>query len=186
MKPAIQTRYGGVLYRSRTEARWAVLFDALGLRVDYEPEGFSIRGGGYLPDFYCHDFHMFMEVKGTDPTPQEIAKCAALTEAAECDVLLLIGAPAERFQIMWFDRVGQRDDLYALAQDRRVRAGFWLIAEDSGNWIGPARDGSLPDGPMFSGALEAAYSLAQAERFDGIARARRHPPVSHEAWRVAA
>jgi hypothetical protein len=48
---AIETRYKGYRFRSRLEARWAVFFDALGLRWEYEPEGFHTEAGPYLPDF---------------------------------------------------------------------------------------------------------------------------------------
>ena len=49
---AIQTTYQGYKFRSRLEARWAVFFDALGLKWEYEPEGFQLPGGlQYLPDF---------------------------------------------------------------------------------------------------------------------------------------
>jgi hypothetical protein len=51
MIKAIDTRYGGYLFRSRLEARWAVFFDKLGLKWEYEPEGFDIDGLWYLPDF---------------------------------------------------------------------------------------------------------------------------------------
>ena len=39
---AIQTQYQGRLFRSRLEARWAVFLDALGVRWQYEPEGFVL------------------------------------------------------------------------------------------------------------------------------------------------
>lgn len=53
MLTPIETRYGGHRFRSRTEARWAVCLDALGLRWDYEPEGYELPGGTrYLPDFW--------------------------------------------------------------------------------------------------------------------------------------
>ncbi len=48
----IQTRYNSHYFRSRTEARWSVYFDALGIKWEYEPEGFEFEGGvRYLPDF---------------------------------------------------------------------------------------------------------------------------------------
>lgn len=40
---AIDTKYKGYRFRSRLEARWAVFFDALGVRWEYEPEGFDLR-----------------------------------------------------------------------------------------------------------------------------------------------
>lgn len=47
----IQTRAYGCLFRSRLEARWAVFFTTLGIRWEYEPEGFDLDGERYLPDF---------------------------------------------------------------------------------------------------------------------------------------
>jgi hypothetical protein len=51
---AIETSYTGHRFRSRLEARWAVFFDALNLRWDYEPEGVETPAGRYLPDFMLH------------------------------------------------------------------------------------------------------------------------------------
>lgn len=48
---AIETHYNGYRFRSRLEARWAVFFDALDLKWEYEPEGFVTSAGPYLPDF---------------------------------------------------------------------------------------------------------------------------------------
>jgi hypothetical protein len=48
---AIPTRYRGYHFRSRLEARWAVFFETLGVQWEYEPEGFSLDGERYLPDF---------------------------------------------------------------------------------------------------------------------------------------
>lgn len=71
-----KTTYKGIEFRSRLEARWAVFFDALGLRWEYEPEGYRLDDGTcYLPDFYVHDIKghvgkeqhgngIFIEVKG--------------------------------------------------------------------------------------------------------------------------
>lgn len=48
----IETHYKGYKFRSRLEARWAVFFDALGLKWQYEIEGFKLSNGEYyLPDF---------------------------------------------------------------------------------------------------------------------------------------
>lgn len=60
---AIQTRYKGYRFRSRLEARWAVFFDALSLKWEYEPEGFETRAGWYLPDFYLPEMDIWAEVK---------------------------------------------------------------------------------------------------------------------------
>ena len=39
---AIETEYYGHRFRSRIEARWAVFFNAIGLKYEYEIEGFQM------------------------------------------------------------------------------------------------------------------------------------------------
>ena len=64
IKP-IETVYNGYRFRSRSEARWAVFFDTLGIEYIYEPEGFTFPDGtNYLPDFYLPKMNTFFEVKG--------------------------------------------------------------------------------------------------------------------------
>lgn len=70
LKP-IQTFYKGYRFRSRLEARWAVFFDACGVKWEYEPEGFDLGNGlYYLPDFLLHGLvgrvegDLWVEVKG--------------------------------------------------------------------------------------------------------------------------
>ena len=74
---AIETYYNGYRFRSRLEARWAVFLDALGVKYEYEPEGFTMNGIYYLPDFRvtcygtrgsCEDkyaFDLYIEVKSS-------------------------------------------------------------------------------------------------------------------------
>lgn len=62
---AIETIYNGYRFRSRLEARWAVFFDELGIKYQYELEGFKLSDGTlYLPDFYLPDLKFWVEVKG--------------------------------------------------------------------------------------------------------------------------
>ena len=70
---AIETEYKGYRFRSRLEARWAVFFDRLGIKYEYEPEGIVLSDGTYyLPDFYLPGFHCYFEVKwdGIQDTPE--------------------------------------------------------------------------------------------------------------------
>jgi hypothetical protein len=60
---AIETRYRGYRFRSRLEARWAVFMDALGVRWEFEPEGYNLDGEWYLPDFWLPDLRAFLEIK---------------------------------------------------------------------------------------------------------------------------
>lgn len=69
---AIETSYKGYRFRSRTEARWAIFFDAVGISYQYEPEGFDLgEHGCYLPDFYIPSVNAWVEIKGIKPTEQE-------------------------------------------------------------------------------------------------------------------
>lgn len=69
---AIETVYKGYLFRSRLEARWAVIFDALGVDWEYEIEGFKFEDGThYLPDFFIKDTKFFVEVKPDRPYTDE-------------------------------------------------------------------------------------------------------------------
>lgn len=91
---AIQTEYGGYKFRSRTEARWAVYFDALGITYEYEKEGYNLgKLGRYLPDFWLPQVNMWAEVKGKPFTKKEIAKCEALAKITGNLCLFLEGSP---------------------------------------------------------------------------------------------
>lgn len=65
---AIETFYKGYKFRSRLEARWAVVFDSIGLSWEYEAEGFELpSGAAYLPDFeivFPNAKKIYCEVKG--------------------------------------------------------------------------------------------------------------------------
>jgi hypothetical protein len=62
---AIETVYNNYKFRSRLEARWAVFFDVLGIKYDYEKEGYDLgEEGYYLPDFWLPSQSIFAEVKG--------------------------------------------------------------------------------------------------------------------------
>lgn len=65
---AIETRYAGHHFRSRLEARWAVFFNALGIKWEYEPQGYTVGPNKtpYLPDFYLPELKTAVEVKGDE------------------------------------------------------------------------------------------------------------------------
>jgi hypothetical protein len=90
---ALETEYRGVRYRSRLEARWAVLFDVLGFRYEYEPQGYQTRHGNYLPDFWMPQFRAFAEVKPVPFTLEQRAKCAEVAHGTRQSFLLLVGQP---------------------------------------------------------------------------------------------
>jgi hypothetical protein len=92
---SIETAYRGYRFRSRLEARWAVFFDALSIRWQYEPEGFDMgEDGRYLPDFFLPGFScnpgLYVEVK---PYPGIFGKARRFAELSGHSVLLLTGPP---------------------------------------------------------------------------------------------
>lgn len=75
---AIETRYAGCRFRSRLEARWAVFFDSLGIEWEYEPEGFELPSGWYLPDFWLPEGQAWVEIKGQRATLKDALKVIEL------------------------------------------------------------------------------------------------------------
>ena len=104
---AIDTIYNGYKFRSRLEARWAVFFDAAGIKYEYEPEGFDLGDGClYLPDFYlsnvkCRDGKsgLWVEVKGvmSDVDWDKIERFSVGNK-----ILVVSGIPANS-RDCWFD-----------------------------------------------------------------------------------
>src|SRR5688572_12963133 len=95
MQP-IETRYNGYRLRSRLEARWAVFLDTLGVKYEYEKEGFNLGGGTlYLPDFWLPDLECWIEIKPEAETLTEadLAKVVKLAEQDGHPVTLLMGQP---------------------------------------------------------------------------------------------
>lgn len=153
IKP-IETVYKGYKFRSRLEARWAVFFDALEIRWEYEPEGYRIgphclepdqegmcpdyrpypetyecmHRRMYLPDFRLPDQKSWVEVKGV---------------AEKLDFDLLADA------VDWGE--GLPDMAYSMGQDRGLlilgpipsAQHSWIpchpiLQHDKGGWVGLA------------------------------------------------
>jgi hypothetical protein len=70
---SIPTEYAGHTFRSRLEARWAAFFDYANIQWSYEPEGYELPSGRYLPDFWLPEIEggCWFEVKGQSPTRHE-------------------------------------------------------------------------------------------------------------------
>lgn len=112
---AIETRWKGWRFRSRTEARWAVFLEAAGIGFEYEPEGVLLPSGPYLPDFRLTEFpraswqagakhqDVWLEVKAGWPTDLERARCCELATASGCPVLLAMGVPDFSEQVLIYE-----------------------------------------------------------------------------------
>jgi len=98
MIPAKPTRYEGIQFRSRLEARWAKFFDLCGWAWEYEP--FDMHG--WIPDFVLRGTNsVLVEVKPFNPSNLEAFSEAikkAETAWSKCwrefdvDHLLLLGS----------------------------------------------------------------------------------------------
>jgi hypothetical protein len=89
---AIETKYKGYRFRSRMEARWAVFFDYVRIKWEYEKEGYVINGTCYLPDFWLPELNTFVEIKGNvKPSDAELQKCIDLSIESNHPVYLLAG-----------------------------------------------------------------------------------------------
>jgi hypothetical protein len=84
---AIPTTFGGLRYRSRLEARYAVFFKYLrdrGLDAGelYEFQGFEVDGDAYLADFLLPGQSLIAEVKPSlDADPDGVRRWITLIEA---------------------------------------------------------------------------------------------------------
>ena len=87
--PAI-TEYGGVIFRSQLEARWAAYFDRRGITWEYEPARFD----GWTPDFRLalDGAQIYAEVKPVTEFPMDVAQ-RILNAGCDADVLILGQAP---------------------------------------------------------------------------------------------
>lgn len=110
IKP-IETEYNGLRFRSRLEARWAVFFDAAGIKYQYEPEGYEMGDGTkYLPDFFLPDLNYYVEVKGkNDHLESDLIKLKKFVFESKSVALILSDIPFDKeskglffFPIMYY------------------------------------------------------------------------------------
>lgn len=74
--PSLPTTVGDITFRSRLEARWSLVFTALGIPWEYEPEDgkYQLPSGTYWPDFRMFggtDHEFWVEIKGPMPDSRE-------------------------------------------------------------------------------------------------------------------
>lgn len=133
MKP-IETVWRGCKFRSRLEARWAIFFQALGLKWEYEPQGFELgEAGCYLPDFYIHTATpTWLEIKphgeiGDKDEKKLIAFDRALSEQADrvnkvesLDIIAGRPWPGD-YQTMFVSYDWKRDENGELQKDTKVK-----------------------------------------------------------------
>ena len=164
MIKAIQTFYGDCWFRSRLEARYAVFFDTLGLRWEYEIEGFELGAAGrYLPDFkvYGERGHVWVEIKPFEKAGYD-TKIRALVQQGGGSGVICEGEPSLR-PITTFD-------LYE--GDTEITIGDGIFATDKYSPVFYCISGSGPRGELARGdwvdfdRLEHAVKVAKRARFE--------------------
>jgi hypothetical protein len=96
---AKRTLYKNIMFKSRLEAKWAIFFDELGIKWQYEPEYSDVECGCfriyYKPDFFLPDYELWVEVKPVDMkliSEGDFRKILGWTKM-ELEMLVLIGEP---------------------------------------------------------------------------------------------
>lgn len=181
----IETWYAGCRFRSRLEARYAVFFDHIGARWEYEPQGFSINGRPYLPDFLLPECGVWIEVKGSEDDLDHtlmLEAAAVLPETTQSlwqPRLLLLGpipdAPPKG-DLAWLGLAPEEIDGEVMAfgdwwgfgefpsSKRLARidtSGATPDQWDGGEWLTPSTDADLS-----APGVPAAYRAARAARFE--------------------
>lgn len=140
---AIPTTYNGTEYRSKTEARWAVFFDYMGVTFQYEPGYIQLSNGNrYLPDFFIEEFDAYFEVKPDN----DVIVTAECTKARQLSidnpayrVWLAMGPPAaDTSNILVLEEwevdepleniLSDTERKYIFMEDRRDEGVYWLYA----------------------------------------------------------
>lgn len=165
---AIQTRYAGCHFRSRLEARWAVLFDALGVGWEYEPQGFMTPAGPYLPDFhlpcYLPGHHsLWVEIKGGAPlSDTEWQKIRGFQAGLGWWENRTPGDPA---YVVFKGDIPRIPSVHWEGKPCRPHIPCWGVWEESHTSLQPAW--WVPCPPHNEADLTHALELARSARFDG-------------------
>lgn len=184
---AIETEFEGVKCRSRTEARWAVFLQHLGLYFKYESKLETLSSGvKYLPDFFIHDFNVYFEVKPSneDVVTEECSKARTLAkDTKDRQVWLAMGPPsAEQANILplslWGEEttieeiLGTPENRYQLLEDRRDHLVYWLHSKHVEGGFhhsymvgGPGESTDHERFPLLHNTVLEAYEKAKSIKF---------------------
>lgn len=168
---AIETRFDGHLFRSRTEARWAVFFKEMGWKYQYEVEGYDLDGVRYLPDFFLPELDCWFEVKGTTPTAAEIDKLKALVLGTEKSAVGAVGAPKDdeyNLFCILFNNKENKVEWLGLSQCWPVVVRFCFGNSEEGDFGIAVNDSIyIPfSWPKIKGRCGEAYEAASSARFE--------------------
>jgi len=93
-------------FKSKLEARWAVLFDLLGQEWEYEPHAILVDGSyKYCPDFWIPKSDCYYEIKPGVPTEEEYKKAEMCLMATGKDIFFLCDTPMSGMNFGILNRV---------------------------------------------------------------------------------
>jgi hypothetical protein len=180
--PAIPTLFDGILYRSRTEARWATFWKGLDIAYQYEPQGFVAAGIPYLPDFAVFSGlgTLWVEIKPTwQADPEGVDKWRKFADdrpvPAKSRAALFAGPPSLEGDFLVIGGDDDQDDPFKGAWEDSTQQwrpcpsghhfdlcypgtfGAKYVEDGCADWhIGPGED-----------RLRRAVDAALSTRFDG-------------------
>lgn len=105
---AIPTTYNRINFRSRAEARWALFFDLVGIKYQYEPEKCFTGAFRYIPDFILtlqdDGGEVWFEVKGRAASLADMSKLANIAHQSGIPAFIASGALTENdIQKVWME-----------------------------------------------------------------------------------
>ena len=146
---AIETIYNGYRFRSRLEARWAIFFDELKIKYQYELEGYELPNGmRYLPDFYIESMDLFVEIKPSVDliSEDDIDKMTSFAIEGGKNLLLITGEPTKDSMYFISDRTSytiddiecnenvDEADLYSFWKEKLIEEAPVKILKDAVTW----------------------------------------------------
>jgi hypothetical protein len=173
-KAPIETLYKGCRFRSRTEARWAIFLDGLGVKWEYEKEGYNLNGRWYLPDFFLRydpagepGCGFWLEIKPNEPDDETIALLNELAKQTGHRTYLFCGQPWPGEHSVWmFDHYRSGAPAVPFYRDGVfTEVGDSLVTRIEIN--NSVRLDSMPG--CFNprpGILQLAFNMARRARFE--------------------
>jgi hypothetical protein len=174
---AIPTTYKGVQFRSRLEARWAVFFDFVGIKWQYEPRVLDVSWDSvYIPDFWLphpiEDFAaegwgFWMEVKPTVELAEglSLTKLMDVCKSTKHNGLVFIGRPLPGEYEVWKITVGNEPDKSKYGQIYLFTKGM-VFAHKGQNLYSLENAAGFGSHPFFVCNPYDAYGIAMGYQFE--------------------
>lgn len=181
---AIETVYNGYRFRSRLEARWATFFDTLGVKYEYEKEGYDLgKFGWYLPDFFIPAWDAYVEIKPSNrdahvhskaqfeaylkETIAIAVKSQALFKLTQSRVLLIQGNPWPGEYCISLTDGEPPDSDWRFAWCRKCDKELWIKNDERAIVLNSNQECHTEKWPIEDDKhLIAAYTAARQARFE--------------------